>query len=241
MKKHLKSFDNFRVNENRLLDALPTGLTDWLTGGTYKKKEKFPSSFRSTSSDASIKDSTVSLIDFTYETSWDAALIINIKGDVRIGTDGYILNPRKITVNPSTNWDSLEIPGMGRLRYQGTEGYTKDPDALSENVSSMLQKSIGKDLKLSFYKLDLSDWAEEHNDEKILVGAKDPSWVRDGVKLPFIEKGEIPKTNLVDDRSGLKEAIWVDIGMTYAPGRTEFNNPGNGLLREISVSSTRIW
>jgi hypothetical protein len=36
MKKHLKSFDNFQVNENRLLDALPTGLTDWLTGGTYK-------------------------------------------------------------------------------------------------------------------------------------------------------------------------------------------------------------
>jgi hypothetical protein len=246
MKKHLKSFDDFSLNE---------GIFD-----IFRSKKEMPPSFGYSpdkSKDSYLKSATHSQINITYETSWDASFVIDISGDlISKGRDSYVITPRKIKVFPTYKGstyggtvNNIPIDFYGHYYNRGTDQYEKNPiplqqsqrlseiDDLEDDINREMQSHIGKDLTLSFYELDLEAWAEEHSDPLFIMGKKTPSWVKNGVKLPLIEGGELPETNLLDDRNRLKEAIWVSIsGMGYA-----FARPGNGILREISVYSTEMW
>jgi hypothetical protein len=239
MKKHLKSFDYFSLNE---------GIFDIFRS----KKEDKPSFGYSPdrSKDSYLKSATHSQINLTYETSWDASFVIDIEGDlITQGKYSYVITPRKIKVYPTykgyvyggtVNNKPIDFSNQFFIK-RGTEEYVKsesgDVDSLYEDFNRKMQTYIGKDMMLSFYELDLEAWEEEHSDPHFIMGKKTPTWVRNGVKLPLIEGGELPETNLLDDRNRLKEAIWVSISeIGYA-----LSNSGTGILREISVYSTEMW
>ena len=250
MKKHLKSFDDFSLNE---------GIFD-----IFRSKKEMPPSFGYSpdkSKDSYLKSATHSQINITYETSWDASFVIDIQGELVTESRGnYIITPKKITVTPTYNngygakYKAINFPSYPATRG-GTDGYLNNlnlshntnplyshhkalgVDELYSKLNERMQKYLGNDLKLSFYKLDLESWAEKHSDPHFISGKKTPTWVKDNLKLPFIEDGELPETNLLDDRNRLKEAIWVSIPeMSFAMAM-----PGNGILRKISVYSTEMW
>jgi hypothetical protein len=239
--KYLKLYEDFSKNE---------GLFDF-----FKKKEE-PSGFGldvDKSQDDQLKEKTQSQINISYETSYDASFVVNISGDLITQNKGsYIITPRKIKVyatylhgayggtinNKPIDFHSLSIYNRATDQYvkKGNAGSFKDVDSLYDSFNRTMQSYIGKDLKLSFYKLDLKAWAEEHSDPHFILGKKTPTWVKDNLKLPFIEDGEIPETNFIEGNK-LKEAIWVSIPeMSFAMAM-----PGNGILRKISVSSTELW
>jgi len=258
MKKHLKSFDNFSLNE---------GIFD-----IFRSKKEMPPRFGyepDKSKDSYLKSATHSQINLTYETSWDASFVVDISGDlITQGKYSYVITPRKINVSPTyrgsiyggtVNNDRVDfsylygsyrgtdeyvtehLRGLRNpdsvYRIRGNAGDFKDVDSLYDSFNRKMQSYIGKDLTLSFYELDLEAWSDEHSDPEFIIGKKTPSWVKNGVKLPLIEGGELPETNLLDDRNRLKEAIWVSIPeMGYS-----LANPGAGILREISVYSTEMW
>ncbi len=244
MKKHIISFDNFSLNE---------GIFDIFRS----KKENAPRFGYSpdNSKDSYLKSATHSQINLTYETSWDASFVVDISGDlITQGKDSYIITPRKIKVSPTymgstyggtVNNDPIDFSSLYGEFKRGTDVYAdkggaygdKSVDWLFDSFNKNIQSYIGKDLILSFYELDLEAWGEEHSDPQFIIGKKTPSWVKNGVKLPLIEGGELPETNLLDNRNRLKEAIWVsipEIGYSLAL-------PGTGILREISVYSTEMW
>jgi hypothetical protein len=254
MKKHIISFDNFSLNE---------GIFDIFRS----KKETSPRFGYSTdnSKDSYLKSATHSQINLTYQTSWDASFVVDISGDlVTQGKDSYVITPRKIRVYPTysgsvyggtanskpIDFSSYKNSFLYGKSSSSTEEYLKKSvfwtedhprfhgvDSLYDNFNRTMQSYIGKDLMLSFYELDLEAWVEEHTDPDFIIGRKTPSWVKNGVKLPLIEGGELPETNLLDNYNRLKEPIWVSIPeMGYALAR-----PGNGILREISVYSTEMW
>ena len=259
MKKHLKSFDNFSLNE---------GIFD-----IFRSKKEMPPRFGyepDKSKDSYLKSATHSQINLTYETSWDASFVVDISGDlITQGKYSYVITPRKIKVyrtysgsvyGGTVNDKPIDFSYTYGSSYRGTDQYVtgnlrgvrdpdsvyrirgnagdfKDVDSLYDSFNRKMQSYIGKDLMLSFYELDLEAWADEHADPEFITGRKTPSWVKNGVKLPLIEGGELPETNLLDDRNRLKEAIWVSIPeMGYA-----LANTGTGILREISVYSTEMW
>ena len=249
MKKHIRSFDNFLLNE---------GIFD-----IFRSKKEMPPRFGyapDKSKDSYLKSATHSQINLTYQTSWDASFVVNISGDLITKDKGsYIITPRKINVYPTysrsiyggtANNKPINFPYLPTISSSSTEEYLekdmfwtedhprfKDVDSLYNMFNKEMQSYIGKDLMLSFYDLDIEAWAEEHRDPHFITGKKTPSWVKNGVKLPLIEGGELPETNLLDDGNRLKETVWVSIPeMGYALTR-----PGNGILREISVYSTEMW
>lgn len=235
--KYVKLYEDFSKNE---------GLFDFF------KKKKEPSGFgldTDKSQDDQLKEKTQSQINISYETSWDACFVIDIQGELVTESKGnYIITPKKITVTPTYNngygAKYKPIGNIGNYYERGTDiyvnsGYSgsfKEVDSLYSSLNGSMQRYLGNDLKLSFYKLDLESWTEEHSDPHFIVGKKTPTWVKDNLKLPFIEDGEIPETNFVEGNK-LKEAIWVSIpGMGFAMAM-----PGNGILRKISVSGTELW
>ena len=249
MKNHIRSFDDFLLNE---------GIFD-----IFSSKKKMPPRFGyepDKSKDSYLKSATHSQINLTYQTSWDASFVVDISGDLITQDKGsYIITPRKINVSSTysgstyggtVNNKPINFSSLSTISSSSTEEYLKkdmfwtkdhprfkDVDSLYNNFNREMQSYIGKDLMLSFYDLDIEAWAEEHTDPQFIGGKKTPSWVKNGVKLPLIEGGELPETNLLDDRNRLKEAVWVSIPeMGYALAR-----PGNGILREISVYSTEMW
>jgi hypothetical protein len=249
MNKHIRSFSDFSLNE---------GIFDIFRS----KKEASPRFGYSTdnSKDSYLKSATHSQINLTYQTSWDASFVVDISGDlITQEKDSYVITPRKINVSSTytgstyggtVNNKPINFSSLSTLSSSSTEEYLKkdmfwtedhprfnDVDSLYNNFNKSMQSYIGKDLMLSFYDLDLEAWAEEHTDPDFIIGRKTPSWVKNGVKLPLIEGGELPETNLLDNYNRLKEPIWVSIPeMGYALAR-----PGNGILREISVYSTEMW
>ena len=244
MKKHLKSFDNFSLNE---------GIFD-----IFRSKKEMPPRFGyepDKSKDSYLKSATHSQINLTYETSWDASFVVDIAGDlITQGKYSYVITPRKIKVSPTyrgsiyggtVNNKPIDFSSLYGEFKRGTDVYAdkggaygdKSVDWLFDSFNKNIQSYIGKDLILSFYELDLEAWGEEHSDPQFIIGKKTPSWVKNGVKLPLIEGGELSETNLLDNRNRLKEAIWVsipEIGYSLAL-------PGTGILREISVYSTEMW
>ena len=248
--KHIILFDNFSLNE---------GIFD-----IFRSKKKTSPGFGyspDNSKDSYLKSATHSQINLTYQTSWDASFVVDISGDlVTQGKYSYVITPRKIGVYPTysgsvyggtANSKPIDFSSYRNSFLYGkssssTEEYLKKErtsprfdsvDSLYNNFNRVMQSYIGKDLMLSFYELDLEAWAEEHTDPEFITGRKTPSWVKNGVKLPLIEGGELPETNLLDNRNRLKETIWVSIPeMSYA-----LANPGSGILREISVYSTEMW
>lgn len=244
MKKHLKSFDDFSLNE---------GIFD-----IFKRKKEMAPRFGyepDKSKDSYLKSATHSQINLTYETSWDASFVVDISGDlITQGKYSYVITPRKIkvyrtysgsTYGGTVNDKPIDFSYIYGSSYRGTDQYVEkgnpgrleDVDSLYDSFNRNMQSYIGKDLMLSFYELDLEAWADEHADPEFTIGRKTPSWVKNGVKLPLIEGGELPETNLLDNRNRLKEAIWVSIPeMGYA-----LANTGTGILREISVYSTEMW
>lgn len=231
--KYLKLYEDFSKNE---------GLFDFL------RKKKEPSGFgldADKNQDDQLKEKTQSQINISYETSWDASFVIDIQGELFTESKGdYIITPRKITVTPTYGISkAIDFPSYSPTK-RGTDEYVnngyagsfKEVSELYSSLNRSMQRYLGNDLKLSFYKLDLESWAEEHDDTDFILGKKTPTWVKDNLKLPFIEDGEIPETNFVEGNK-LKEAIWVSIpGMGFAMAM-----PGNGILRKISVSSTELW
>ena len=250
MKKHIRSFDNFLLNE---------GIFD-----IFRSKKEMSPRFGyapDKSKDSYLKSATHSQINLTYQTSWDASFVVNISGDLITKDKGsYIITPRKINVystysgsiyGGTVNNKPINFRYLPPISSSSTEEYLKTDvfwtedhqpkftsvDSLHNNFNREMQSYIGKDLMLSFYDLDIEAWAEEHRDPHFITGKKIPSWVKNGVKLPLIEGGELPETNLLDDKNRLKDAVWVSIPeMSYALTR-----PGNGILREISVYSTEMW
>lgn len=244
MKKHLKSFDDFSLNE---------GIFD-----IFKRKKEMAPRFGyepDKSKDSYLKSATHSQINLTYETSWDASFVVDISGDlITQGKYSYVITPREIKVyrtysgsvyGGTVNDKPIDFSYIYGSSYRGTDQYVEkgntgrleDVDSLYDSFNRNMQSYIGKDLILSFYELDLEAWADEHADPEFTIGRKTPSWVKNGVKLPLIEGGELPETNLLDNRNRLKEAIWVSIPeMGYA-----LANTGTGILREIAVYSTEMW
>ncbi len=237
--RYIKLFEDFSKNE---------GLFDFLN-----KKEKPGFGLDTDKSQQNeLKEKTLSQINISYETSWDASFIIDITGDFFIESEGnYIITPKKIKVTPTYNfgygakYKPIDFHNNYYEGKRGTDNYVnsgnagsfKEVDELYSNLNTNIQKYLGNDIKLSFYKVDLESWSEEHEDANFIIGKKTPTWVKDNLKLPFIEDGELPETNFIIGDNKLKEAIWVSIPeMGYAMA-----NPGNGFLRKISVFSTEMW